>query len=1318
MDINRLLSPDVGVSNAGGPTEDQGSPRKRRRPTIASKRAASTLSQGQTLEADGGVTDSRPSPRTTNGSGSNQQAVYHSVISPPGFRPLHPPSASAETSQSWGASSESPQRPPLAHRHPSHPASNSQQHEVTLDPQRQTSSSTGHTTSSDSLRSPTSALRSSAAPTISRGISAQSLADLTMAEAPAQTPPPRSITSSALTEAEAQTVNDLLTYLGEHSYAYDSHVQLINLLHKGFLTHIHEHSGETSRNPHDYGLLAEMRQAREAMDSRFAVGEDLWLDWLSDEVIVAKAGDGEGRISVMELCQKATQDEPMSVRIWQVYADWIESNYAACNDLPESDQSGWSEDDKELCRELFTRDLLREVLEKASSATHWRIDSGYVLFNRYMAIVQEDLLIAGAGESSGLKQLQNLYVERLKLPSAGWEEVAQMFWPVISKIHGSQWEAAMSHMNELAAPAKSHMALRMENEAKLERAIESGDQTAAFEELSRCLKWEKKQKRRGVHERELLSALYERALLRFPTYTEWWLDYVDHVISQMPSSHDPSSSALPLLERATRHCPWSGELWARRILRSDVERLPYAEIEAIKHRATNSSLLDVGGMEEMLQVLLEWSTYLRRNAFTSTSSEDDLDTAEVGIRMAIEDVQQAGHKVYGESFKGDPLYRLEKIHMKFLLQARRVDDARQVLRSLASSQQDSFEFWQLWYHWEILLWGHARLSDSHRVETTETAPQLATQVVEQMLMAKHIDEPEKAVALYVMHYQHNESVENLQAAGIVAREYRQRTTIRRAKEAEDLAAQQVQQQASSTIPVDDGQLPANGEKRKREDDGGDESLNPKKSRTQDGALPANGDTADPTAAAAKRDRENCTITLINVAIDVTEVDLRKFFRDCGTIKATTIVPGHNNELSIATVEFETVEDVITAKTRDGKTLNGSSISIRSGSRSTLYVANYPPEYDETAVRKLFDTYGEIISVRFPSLKYDSRRRFCYVQMLSGQQAQAAQDAMDGKMLDGQHRLLAKISDPDAKKDRSGASAEGRELFVKNIDFTASETEVKDFFAHHGTVTSVHLLKRTDGKRLGNGFISFCTSEDAQKAVGATNNKPLRDRILHVTIASARGGGVDKARKADIIVKHSTSPEPSSTNGRRASDTSMVSGTQNGALEQAAHNVRERKVAILNLPDTVNDARVRAVMEKHGSINKIQLRRDQNAAIVEFADIKAAFNVRAGVDCSALGAEVRTGDVAEIFAKGRKGPATSAGASTFGGMKPNTVARPGQQRGSRRGGLGFRRGGGAPSSEPHDGQSAHEKATPAKSNAAFKAMFEKSREGAPAKEDGV
>lgn len=59
-----------------------------------------------------------------------------------------------------------------------------------------------------------------------------------------------------------------------------------------------------------------------------------------------------------------------------------------------------------------------------------------------------------------------------------------------------------------------------------------------------------------------------------------------------------------------------------------------------------------------------------------------------------------------------------------------------------------------------------------------------------------------------------------------------------------------------------------------------------------------------------------------------------------------------------------------------------------------------------------------MDVRFPSLKYNSHRRFCYVQFMSSEQAQRATQ-LDGKQLGEKERLVAKISAPNQKKDRSG-----------------------------------------------------------------------------------------------------------------------------------------------------------------------------------------------------------------------------------------------------------------------------------------------------------
>ncbi|KAK3068202.1 Splicing factor, partial [Teratosphaeriaceae sp. CCFEE 6253] len=1159
-----------------------------------------------------------------------------------------------------------------------------------------------------------------------------------MAEAPAQTPPPRSFTSAALNETESQAVMDLLAYLRDNSYAYDSHVQLIGLLHKGLLAHSQPSTDRPEAAPHNlqsYGFLAELRQAREAMDSRFAVGEDLWLDWLADEVLLARTG--EERITVTELFQKAVHDEPASVQLWRVYAEWIYSNYAACNDREAAGLLDWTDEDKDLCRELFTKDLLVDVYEQAVAATQWRIDESHILWNRYIKLIQQDLpALPSAAE---YERLRDLHVQRLQVPHAAMGDTAQLLWPLVNKFEPSNWEAIMAHVNHLAEPSRKQYSLREEHETAMQRASNAGDKDILFAVLSTYLQWERKHLHRGSGGVALCSAVYERALLRFPTYSEWWLDYID-----LMTVSGEASAVLPLIERATRHCPWSGDLWAKRILRSDVEGRSHDEIEATKHRATNSGLLDVGGMEELLKVLQQWCSYLRRHAFSVTSADrdDGLDAAEVAIASSLEDIEQAGKTVYGADFTGDPLYRLETIQIKFLTEARRSDDARDIYQRLVPLHRRSFEFWSKYHAWELLVWGHARMSEQIRMETVENGPQFATGVMRKALLQRDLDSPEKMLDLYLNHFQQHESGANLQTALVDAREFSKHLATRRAKEAE-LAAQaaaEVAAQEPATV-VEAQTATTNGGKRKA-----DEALVNGDGKRAKSDVPAHEVTTS-ASAQVKRDREHNTITVRNLPPDVQEVDLKKFFRDVGQPLSINILPDHSTDTASATVEFASHDDVLAAKTRHGRNLNGHEVRIHSGSQNTLYVANYPPEYDETTVRSLFASYGEIASVRFPSLKFNARRRFCYVTFLTETAALAASTALDNKTLDGQHKLLAKIADPDAKKSRSGAQAEGRELFVKNLDREASEADVKAFFARYGEVQNLNLVKLVNNKRTGTGFVVFATADEAQAALAA-DQKPFRDRVLRVELSASNAAGradpVERARKLDIVVKSgagaaasSASPDPETV--RRGSDVSMASPAPtnpqdgNNNDDDAFRTARERKIALFNLPDTVNDARIRAAMEVYGPIVKMQLRRRDQGAIVEFANVGDAFNVRQGVDCSALGAGVKTGDVGELLGKVQQ--RKDAGGGGGGGLsgasfRPSAVGRPAQgaRGGGKRGGLGFKRGGGYGHGTGANAASEQTAMAPEaagsnglggakKGNADFRAMLEQSRApGKPAEKE--
>lgn len=1165
------------------------------------------------------------------------------------------------------------------------------------------------------------------------GASIQDFQNTMIGKPPEQPPPPRSFpASNALTDVEAQTVTNLLNYLGDNSYDYDSHVQLITLLHKGFVAHTYPPADSleaTPRNPHDYAQLEELRQSRKAMDSRFAVGEALWLEWLADESLLAQSA--EESISVTELYQKAVGDETASVKLWQAYADWIEGVYRACHDMEHGDSATWTSEDKEMLRELFTRDMLLSVLQEGVEKTRWRIDESHLLWNRWMQMQLEDL--PAQPDQSEVERIRDACLERLKIPHATSLQTAQeLLWPFINRYYPEDWEIIMERGKEKAEPCQRQMALREEHELHVQRAAVTGDRQALFGALSAYLVYEKKRRKKDFLTYELSCGLYERALLAFPTYAEWWLDYIDLVV--IAERNIPTVSVLALIERATCHCPWSGDLWAQRILRLDVEGRPHSEIEQTKHRATSSGLLDIVGLDEPLKVLQQWCTYLRRHAFSSSATEDDPDIAEVGIQSALENVMETGRKLYGKDFQGDPLYRLETILIKFFTQSRRVEDARRIWERLSRSHSHDSEFWFKWYAWEVWLWGYERLSEKHRVETKENAPYQARAVASNAMSQNitHLDSPEKVVEMFLMHFQQHEQADQLQSALIEAREYSKRIAIRRGKEAEAAAAQAAKAAAErgqqdlvseTEAQAADVSVGESGEKRKADDAAllSNGTARSKKVKTGEPAASATQHTEPSSSATAqiKRDREHNSINLHNLPSDVEELEIKKFFREIGRPVATNIVQDKTAGTAIATVEFETQEDVLAAKTRNGKEIRPScEVRIHSGSQNTLYVSNYPPEYDEQAIKRLFDSYGEIISVRFPSLKFNNRRRFCYVQFLTEDMARKAEETMDSKTLDRQHRLIARISNPEAAKQRSGARAEGREIFVKNVERDASDEAVEEFFAQFGRVVSMNLLKLVNNRKTGSGFVVYSSADEANKALEA-DGKPFRDRILQVAISGAktdnRATAHDRARKTDILVKQAT---PDAVDGsRRGSDISMASATASADQHQQQpdhfRTARERKIAILNLPDTVNDARILAAMETYGQVVKIQLRREQEGAIVEFQTLRDAFNVRQGVDVSTLGPEAKTGDVEELLAKKRQGGAGAGGAGMgMGGLRPAVVSRPGQNRGGRRGGLGFKRAAGAAKEEKSGGASGSGSgggsgagAGAGKSNSDFRAMLE-------------
>ncbi len=80
------------------------------------------------------------------------------------------------------------------------------------------------------------------------------------------------------------------------------------------------------------------------------------------------------------------------------------------------------------------------------------------------------------------------------------------------------------------------------------------------------------------------------------------------------------------------------------------------------------------------------------------------------------------------------------------------------------------------------------------------------------------------------------------------------------------------------------------------------------------------------------------------------------------------------------------------------------------------------------------------------------------------------------------------------------------IYVGNLPFSATESEVRELFAQHGTVESVSLINdRETGRPRGFGFVEMARA-DATRAIQSLNGKDLGGRPLRINEAQERGAG--------------------------------------------------------------------------------------------------------------------------------------------------------------------------------------------------------------------
>ena len=84
---------------------------------------------------------------------------------------------------------------------------------------------------------------------------------------------------------------------------------------------------------------------------------------------------------------------------------------------------------------------------------------------------------------------------------------------------------------------------------------------------------------------------------------------------------------------------------------------------------------------------------------------------------------------------------------------------------------------------------------------------------------------------------------------------------------------------------------------------------------------------------------------------------------------------------------------------------------------------------------------------------------------------------------------------------------GKKLYVGNLEYGVTSSDLEQWFGEHGTVTSAQVIEDRDtGRSKGFGFVEMGSDSEAQAAIQGLNGQSKNNRTLTVNEARPREGG--------------------------------------------------------------------------------------------------------------------------------------------------------------------------------------------------------------------
>ncbi|XP_025090591.1 squamous cell carcinoma antigen recognized by T-cells 3-like isoform X2 [Pomacea canaliculata] len=819
-------------------------------------------------------------------------------------------------------------------------------------------------------------------------------------------------------EQDEAYIRELEKELSKNPYVYNKHVELIKKLRE---------TGDFQR----------LWSAREAMQQLFPLSEELWLEWLRDEIPLVS--EQEERDKVEKLFENAVKDY-LSVPIWLEYVQFAIGGMG-------------SDDGRQRVTDVFERAVTAAGLHVTQGANIWEAYREYEnavlagLMPQAGAVVSKEQEEAFTAQSN---KIHSLFKRQLAVPLMDMEETFAEYKEWVGGLVDPEVEKAFNRalaMLEKVKPYEDELLAKHMQEPSL---LEAYNKYLDFELLE------------GDPAR--IQCLFERALQENCLQPDLWLRYTKYLDEKLKIG----SISMVAYERALRNVPWSAKLWCNYILMLERTSQPFETVKATMDKALAAGFTEAADYQTVWTVYCD---YLRRRINWNADHDKELEVFRLSIERAVD------HLYENFGTEGDPdaslrqfWANIEARHCSNLERARELWN--QVMQEGYGSQAS---MWMAYYHLERACGdaGHCRRILQQALNSVTDWPEYITKAyIDFEREEGHLEQYELACSRCEAQLAriNERRAKAAEKEAVLKEQKKQQRTVGKAQKKAEKGQENVdiskieKVQGKDTVTRNSSEklvgrwsatvtgahsVNATNRKRKVEEDDGAQgfkvpalpgaTLPAAKKVKQDEDLSENVDHGEFVHHDSSKD--NITAFVSNLNFEVGEDRLREVFGECGEITEVRLVKNYKGKSKgYAYVEFTQPSEVLAALKKDRQMLDNRPIFVsrcedRSSGRhqthfkfatamekNKLFVRGLPFTCTVQDLEAIFGQHGKLKDVRLVTYRNGSSKGLAYIEYENEETAAQAVLKTDGQKIED-HIISVAISNPPPRKAPQGQTSQ-------------------------------------------------------------------------------------------------------------------------------------------------------------------------------------------------------------------------------------------------------------------------------------------------------